>query len=305
MTGLVYAVADYLPLAADLCRLGGLEAGHLERKTFPDGERYLRVCDELDGRDVVLVAGTVSDQATLELYDLAFAIVTQGARRLTMVVPWYGYATMERAGHPGDVVTAKTRAHLLSSLPLASTGNRILLLDLHSEGIPHYFDGRICAVHVYGSAFVSAAARRLFPDGFVLAATDAGRAKWVESLANHLGVNASFVFKRRLSGSETEVTAVSAQVEGHDVIVYDDMVRTGSSLIGAARAYKAAGARHLAVITTHGVFPDGALPRLEASGLFEAIVCTDSHPNARRLASDFLTVESCAPLFLPHLQEHQ
>ena len=300
---LVLATSSYHYLADDLCRAGSLAAGRIELKLFPDGERYLRVQDDVANRDVVLVGGTISDEATLELYDLACSVVKDGARRLTLVIPYFGYSTMERAVRPGEVVTAKTRARLLSAVPIAPFGNRALLLDLHSEGIPHYFEGGISAIHVYGKSLVSRAARSLTGSShdFVLASTDAGRAKWVESLANLMGVPASFVYKRRLDGEHTEVTGVSAQVEGRDVVVYDDMIRTGGSLLQAAESYRKAGARRLFAVTTHALLPGASLERIEQSGLFVAMACTDSHPRARELASPYLAVEPVAPLFLPYL----
>ncbi len=298
---LLFSLPAYEYLQRDLLALGGLERGELSTKLFPDGERYMRLLTAVEGREVVLLGGTVDDAATLMLYDLACAIVKLGARKLTLVVPYFAYSTMERAVKPGEVVTAKTRARLLSAIPPASYGNRIVLLDLHSEGIPHYFEGELTAIHVYGKPLVRAAARRLGGEEFVLACTDAGRAKWVESLAHDLHVTPAFVFKRRLSGSETEVAAVSAQVEGRRVIIYDDMIRTGGSLLGAARAYKDAGATSLACITTHALLPGDAFGRLQRSGVFTDIVATDSHPRARELAAQGLGVESCAALLHEHL----
>ncbi len=298
---LVFAIPEYAYLQTELCRLGGFEAGEIELKTFPDGERYLRIVSDVVGREVMLVGGTIDDRASLTLYDLACGIVKYGARRLTLVLPYYAYSTMERAVKPGEVVTAKTRARLFSAIPPASYGNRIVMLDLHSEGIPHYFEGEITAVHVYGKPMVGEVARRIGGDDFVLACTDAGRAKWVESLANDLHVTPAFVFKRRLDGSTTEVAAVSAQVQGREVVIYDDMIRTGGSLIGAAKAYKTAGASGLSVITTHCLMPGNALERLQQSGLFREIVASDSHPRARALEPQGLTVSSVAPLLLPHL----
>jgi ribose-phosphate pyrophosphokinase len=297
---LLYATAPYAPMRDAL--LGdGRVAGTLVRTSFPDGERMFRIAESVDRRDVVLVAGTVDDAATLEIYDVASALVTYGARRLTLVIPYFGYSTMERAIKPGEVVTAKTRARLLSSIPPASFGNRVMLLDLHSEGIPHYFEGEITAVHVYAKELVKTAARAFGGEDFVMACTDAGRAKWVESLANDLGVSAAFVFKRRLSGSETEVLAASARVEGRPVVIYDDMVRTGGSLIQAGRAYREAGATRMIAIATHGLFPGDALARIRDAGLFEYVVVTDSHPRARELEDGFLRVQAVASVFAPHL----
>ncbi|MCB9528807.1 MAG: ribose-phosphate diphosphokinase [bacterium] len=297
----VFANPGYEALAAALCQQLGCEGGEVERRTFPDGERYQRIVSEVEGREVVVVGGTVDDAATLSLYDLASAAVMYGARRLSLVVPYFGYATMERAVAPGEVVVAKTRARLLSHIPRAAAGNRVLLLDLHSEGIPHYFEGGTAAFHVYAKSVLAPVMAEAGGDGFVLGSTDSGRAKWVESLANDLGVDAAVILKRRLSGSETRVTAVSASVEGRSVVIYDDMIRTGGSLIGAARAYLDAGARRLVAVATHGVLPGDSLARLRATGLFEQIVVTDSHPRAVALAGDGLRVVPIAGCFVEHL----
>ncbi len=200
-------------------------------------------------------------------------------------MPFFGYGTMERSVRPGEVVTAKTRARLLSSIPMASRGTQVFLLDLHVASIAHYFEGGIRPIHVYGKSLVIAAARALGGTEFVLACTDAGRAKWVESLANDMDVAAAFVYKRRHDGENTEVTGVSAQVEGKRVVIYDDMIRTGGSLINAAQAYRDAGAASIDAVATHGLFPGDSLARLEATGLFGKIITTDSHPRAVALAA--------------------
>ena len=176
------------------------------------------------------------------------------------------------------------------------------MLDLHTEGITHYFEGAITPRHISGTKVIAAAAREIGGEDFVLACTDAGRAKWVESLANDLGVHAAFVFKRRLDETRTEVTAVSAQVRGKNVVIYDDMIRTGGSLIHAARAYADAGAARLDAITTHGLFPADALEKLRSCGLLQRVVSTNSHPNACRLQDDFLQVISVADILVDELR---
>jgi ribose-phosphate pyrophosphokinase len=302
-SSLIFSTRRYEYLREDLVRAGAGDPGSIEVATFPDGERYQRVETPVSGRDVVLVGGTVSDADTLELFDLACSVVRYGARSLTLVIPYFGYSTMERAVKAGEVVTAKTRARLFSAIPLAAGGNRVLLVDLHAEGIPHYFEGGIRPIHVYAKPLVVELARRFGGADMVLACTDAGRAKWVESLANEMGVPASFVFKRRLDGSHTEVTAMSAAVSGKSVVIYDDMIRTGGSLIAAARAYQAAGAVNLTAIATHGVFPGDALERLCETGLFSAIACTDTHPRATELAGASLQVVPIAGVLKRALEE--
>jgi ribose-phosphate pyrophosphokinase len=299
---LLFSISSYDYLASELGTAGDLERGAVARDLFPDGERYLRVDTEVNDRDVVLVGGTIDDRATLELYDLACALVENGAATVTLVVPYLGYSTMERAVKRGEAVMAKTRARIFSSIPRAKLGNQLLLLDLHSEGIPHYFEGSLRPFHVYGKPLIESLAREIAGDRFVLGSTDAGRAKWVESLANDLHVPAAFVFKRRLGPKTTEVTGVSTRLSGDTVVIYDDMIRTGGSLMSAARAYRDAGAGTIYAIVTHGVFPADALARVTSSGLFAGIACTDSHARAHQLAGPALTVRSTAPLFLPYLR---
>ena len=290
---ILFHTQAYTALAAAM----PLERGAVETRLFPDGERYLRLTTSPAGQDVALLGGTCSDADTLELYDLACGIVEAGARSLSLVIPYFGYATMERAALPREIVTAKTRARLLSSIPAPGSGARVLLLDLHTEGIPFYFEGALRPVHLSAKPVILAAIRRLTAGSgdFAIACTDAGRAKWVEAMANDLCVPAAFVFKRR-GAAGTEVTAVSAQVQGRHVVIYDDLIRTGGSLLNAARAYRAAGAARISAVATHGIFPGDALARLQQSGLFEKIVVTDSHPRALSLRSAFLEVDPMAPL---------
>ena len=283
---IVFSTENYAYLRTALCNYDMCEAGELEVEHFPDGERYLRILTECIDRDVVVLGGTISDADTLTLYDLACATVGQGARSMTLVIPFFGYQTMERRVKRGEVVVAKTRARLFSAIPPAGLGNRVVLVDLHSEGITHYFSGEVRPIHLHARRLILDEIRRLGGDDFVLGATDAGRAKWVESLANDLGVEAAFILKRRLGDGTTQVTALAADVRGRKVIIYDDMIRTGDSLIGAARAYVEEGATSVAAVASHGVLPGDSLQRIMKSGLFSEIVCTDSHPRAVELANE-------------------
>lgn len=298
---IIFSIGNYQYLKKEILDLGDFESGETEVKIFPDGERYQRILTPVSGRDIVLIGGTISDSDTLEMYDLAFALTKYGARSIFLVFPYFGYSTMERARLPGEVVTAKSRALLFSSLPRTSLGNHFIFFDLHSEGIPHYFEGPSLIKHIYCKSLVTRLAGELGEKGFVMACTDAGRAKWVEWLANEMGVNAAFVFKRRISGEKTEITSISADVEGKDVVIYDDMIRTGGSLINAAKAYKDAGAKNIFAITTHGLFNNEALHKILNSGVISQLVATNSHPNSIKINHSFLRVESIAPLIVSQL----
>ena len=294
---LLFATERYQELCEDIAGTGDFDLGVVDRKVFPDGERYRRIDSDCALRDVALVGGTVDDIDMLEIYDLACGLVQQGAHTLTLVIPWFGYQTMERSSKPGEIVAAKNRARLLSSIPPAGSGNRAVLIDLHTEGIPYYFSGDMRPVHLQARSVVLQAIRDFGGEDFVLGATDAGRAKWVESLANDLLVDAAFVFKRRLSDTQTEITALAADVEGRPVVIYDDMIRTGGSLISAAGAYRDAGASEVYAVCTHGVFAGDSLDKIRDSGALEGIACTNTRPHVQALADgDFLRVYSVANL---------
>jgi ribose-phosphate pyrophosphokinase len=299
---IVAAVPDYKDLADKLVKAAQARPCEITTKLFSDGERYLRVMTEVRDQDVVLVGGTVSEKATMDVFDLACGLVDGGCRSLHILVPFFGYSTMERAVKSGEVVTAKTRARLLSAIPHAPFGNKVIMFDLHSEGIPFYFEGAVKTYHLYGKPLILAEARRRGGANFILGAPDAGRAKWVESLANDLKVGSGFVYKRRAEDGSVSISGINVSVHGENVVIYDDMIRSGKSILQAAKAYKAAGARDVSVICTHGLFTDGAVERLKEGGVISGVSCTDSHPNALAIKDPFVTVLSSADLFANYLK---
>lgn len=266
--------------------------GQLLATLFPDGEVYHRIETEVYQQDVVLIGGTIDDANTLELFDLAVGISQLGAHSLTIIIPYFGYATMERAVKKGEIVKAKNRALLFSSIPACAEPTRIFLLDLHAEGIPYYFEQRIRCKHIYAKSLILSVIQQIANPDTVLAATDAGRAKWVESLANDLHMDSAFVYKQRIGGAETRITGVNAIVKGKQVIIYDDMIRTGGSLMQAARAYHDAGAVEIIAITTHGLFTNDALSKIQTQGIISKVFATNSHPAAISSPHSLLTVLS-------------
>ena len=111
---LVFAAEPYHYLQDAICQHGSLPAGRIESRRFPDGEHYHRVLDTVAAQDAVLIGGTIDDEQTLAVYDVACALVSERAASLTLLVPYFGHSTMDRAVWPGEAVTAKTRARLFS-----------------------------------------------------------------------------------------------------------------------------------------------------------------------------------------------
>jgi ribose-phosphate pyrophosphokinase len=299
---IVFYSSIYQNLAQKIIKKLSFDEGRILRSVFPDGEQYYRIEEDLRSKEVVLISGAYDDVSTLETFDLACGIVGQGALRLHMVIPYFGYSTMERAVKKGEIVTAKNRALLFSSIPSANHGNCLYLVDLHTGGLEHYFERGTQVLHIYAKDLIFREARRLGGNDFVLGSTDAGRAKWVESLANDLQVPAAFVYKRRISGDKTEIIALNGQVENKHVIIYDDMIRTGGSLIQAAQAYKSAGASKISAIATHGVFPKNALQRIVEHPIFDHVSTTNSHPHAKIIDKQKQSVLCLSSIFIPFLQ---
>ncbi|MEZ4312296.1 MAG: ribose-phosphate diphosphokinase [Polyangiaceae bacterium] len=303
MRKLLFTIASYAYLAPRFLAADDFEEGQIERKTFPDGERYLRIATDPWARDVILLGGTPTDLDWLELYDLGCAISRAGARSLSIVMPYFGYSTMERATRPGEVVTARTRARLISSIPPCEAGSRVFLFDLHTDGIEFYFGDGHVTHHLYGAPLVTSTIRKIMGDRpFVLGATDAGRAKWVQSLAGNLGVEPAFVYKKRdpVTG-DIALTGINADVSGREVMIYDDMIRTGSSLLQAGRAYKAAGATKVHAIASHLILPGGSVDKLLTAGVFDTVSGTNSHPGSLRVAERGQEIASVTDLLVPAL----
>ena len=310
MSTKVFYIKEYEDLAMDtISKMRHVERGEIETKIFPDGESYHKIIEseEIKGKDVVFIGGLTSDKSILDVYNIASTLATQQIRSLHLVIPYMNYSTMERAVKSGEVVKAKNIARMFSSIPQASRGNFIYFIDLHSEGIPFYFEGATHVTHLYAKKEINNMIRDIVTQDkehkdFVLASTDAGRAKWVESLANDFCLNAAFVLKRRdING--TEITAINADVDGKNVIIYDDMIRSGGSLINAANAYKAAGANKIYACATHGIFCDNGLDKLKGSGIIERVYVTNTHVNCQQnLDFGFTSLVSVAKLIADGLK---
>lgn len=293
---IVFSTRNYAGLGSDIAWAGGFVTGAVEARTWPDGELYQIVKTPVSGRDVALVAGTGSEPDTLEAFDLACALVGQGARRLTVLIPFFGYSTMERAALPGEAVTTKSRALIWSGLPRAPQGNHILVLEPHTPGLPHYFGPENRVTGLDAASLMMEMLDGFPAEGHVLCSPDIGRIKWVDALASATGREAAFVLKRRLKGGSVKAFGVTGDVKGRNVILCDDMIRSGDTLLRAAEACLKAGAREISAVAVHGAFAPGAIRTMRDTGLIKSLRCTDSHPEARRHASDWPAVISCKDL---------
>jgi ribose-phosphate pyrophosphokinase len=296
------ASAYFGKLIAD--KLPGSEELPVDRKEFGDGERYLRleVADRLGliGRDVIIVGSTATDADFVEVCRLATAAAKYGARQLIFVIPFFGYSTMERAVLPGEIVTAKINARQLSQLPSGDRRNCFLMLDLHTAGLLHYFEGECLRFELYGEPVLTRAVEELNLSNFMFGSADLSRPKWVESFAKKFGTSLAFVRKSR-SFETTQVHEVIGGVKRKNVIIYDDMTRSFHSLDDAAEAYLNEGAEAVWSILSHLAFSNEKVAEVLTASSIKRIIGTNSHPMSQLpcfLNHPKITVVDVSPLFV-------
>jgi ribose-phosphate pyrophosphokinase len=285
------------------------ETVSITRKNFGGGERYLRfnIDDRMAflGRDVIVVGSTPNDNDFAEICRVGSAVAKYGARHVFYVIPFFGYSTMERAVKPGEIVTAKICARQLSQLPHGDIRNYFFMLDLHTAGLEHYFEGDCMRFQLYGESVLTDAVRELELSNFMFGSADLGRPIWVETFAKKFGTSLAFVRKSR-EFEETQVEDVIGDVAGKTVVIYDDMIRSAKTLVHAADAYLAKGASEVYAVTSHLAFDDeAAIDRLEASAI-KKVIGTNSHPMSQHhkvVHSPKFVVKDVSHLFADAIQK--
>ncbi len=250
------------------------------RGQFGDGELYHRfdINDdkELFGKTAIFVASTNTDLDFNELEKIGTALADYGTARRIFIIPFFGYSTMERAVKPGEIVSAKINACRLSNIP-GGSANIFLMLDLHTSAIIHYFEGDCLRYELFAEKILTQAIEELNLKNFIFGTADLGKTKWVDIFANKFSTDIAFIRKSR-DYKKTEVLDVIGQVKGKNIIIYDDMTRSGGTLIQAARAYRQNGAEKIYAVLSHLALNDKTIITKLIKSPIEKIIATNSHP---------------------------
>lgn len=278
-------------LAEDICSYLGTELVSSEIGRFKDGEISVKIEETVRGADVFVIQPTSPpvNENIMELLVMIDALRRASARRITTVIPYYGYARQDRKAQPRDPITAKLVANLLHT----AGARRILSIDLHAPQIQGFFD--IPVDHLYASPIMVDYFKTKNLDNFTAVAPDVGSVKRVRTFAKHLDIPMAIIDKRRPKANVAEVMHIIGDVEGKDVILFDDIIDTAGTMTAAATALKKKGANDVFACGTHALFSDPAMDRLE-SAPFEEIVVTNSIPQDNHQRLDNLKVLSIAPL---------
>ena len=294
----MYLVAGRVsrPLAEEIAYELDEPLGEPNISDFANGEIHCRFSESLRGADVFIVQthceyGDRSlNDTIMEQLIMVDAARRASAKRITAVVPHYGYARQDRKATGREPITAKLVANMFK----AAGSSRLVSVDLHSGQIQGFFDGPVD--HLTAMPVLIDYMETL-GDDLVVVSPDAGRVKVAERYANQLHADLAIVHKRRIKGQHNAVEAkdVVGDVDGRTCVLIDDMIDTGGTIVAAADQLVEKGAKAVYAATTHGVFSGPAIERLQNS-VIEKVVCTNTLPLPPEKQIDKIEVLSVAPI---------
>ena len=281
------------PLAEAIGRYVDVPLGQAEIGRFSDGEVQVEITENVRGGDVFVIQSicTPGNDHLMELLLMLDAFKRASARRITAVVPYYGYARQDRKVAPRVPISAKLVADLITT----AGASRVLTVDLHAGQIQGFFD--VPVDNVYATPVLLEYLRgRIGRRDVTVISPDAGGVERARAFAKRLDANLAIIDKRRARPNEVAEMQIIGEVDGRVAVIVDDMVDTAGTLAAAAEAVRGAGAPLVLACATHPVLSGNAIPRLAQSSIDELIV-TDTiplRPEATKLAK--LHVLSVAPL---------
>jgi ribose-phosphate pyrophosphokinase len=269
----VFSGLAHRELAERICKYIGVPLGKATISSFPDGETYVRIEENIRGRDVFIVQPTSppTNEHLMELLIMVDAARRASADRITAVIPFFGYARQDRKDQPRVPITAKLVANLL----YASGVHRVLTMDLHAQQVQGFFD--IPVDHLYSLPVLIQYLRERLTGNTVVVSPDLGGLKMASAYADALGASLAIVAKERKSATHTEALYLIGEVEGHDVLLVDDLTETAGTLTSAAELLKKHGAQKIYAGVSHAVLVDVAIQRLQKSKI-EELITTNSTP---------------------------
>jgi ribose-phosphate pyrophosphokinase len=238
---------------------------------FPDGETFVKIDENVRGEDVFVVQSTSppTNHNLMEMFIMIDALRRASAKRITAVMPFYGYARQDRKDQPRVPITAK----LVANLIVASGANRLLTMDLHAQQIQGFFD--IPVDHLYAAPVMYDYIKSLNLPDLVVVSPDVGGLKMAHAYSEVLGGGLAIVAKRRKSATEVESMAVIGEIRGRNILLVDDLTETAGTLTSAAKLLKRKGAKKIYACVSHAILNPMGIDRLRNSRIDE-LITTDT-----------------------------
>jgi ribose-phosphate pyrophosphokinase len=260
-------------LTQEVCMYLGIEPGKIMTKTFSDGETQIEIHDNVRGMDVFVLQSTcipVNDNI-MQLLIIMDALRRASAKRITAVIPYYGYGRQDRKVKPRVPISAKLVADLIT----VAGAQRVVSIDLHAGQIQGYFN--IPVDNLFSAPLLLKYIRSHFNDGLVVVSPDAGGVERARAFAKRLSASLAIIDKRRDAPNIAEAMNIIGEVDGKTAIILDDMVDTAGTLQQGANALKKRGAARIFACCTHPVLSGPAIERVEASPI-DRLVVTNTIP---------------------------
>jgi ribose-phosphate pyrophosphokinase len=266
-------------LASEIAEFLGVSMGQARLHRFPDTEVSFQIDENIRGTDVFVVQPTCApvDESLIELCVMIDAFRRSSARRITAVIPYYGYARQDRKDKPRVPISAKLVANLLS----AAGTNRVLTMDLHKAQIQGFFD--IPVDHLFAAPVIINYCEGLNHPNLTIVSPDAGGAERARAYAKRLDAELAIIDKRRTDDGTAEVMNVVGDVQGRTCIIQDDIIDTAGTIVKAAIALKENGAARVLACAVHGVLSGSAIERLEAAPIDQVIITNTIPLNSERV----------------------
>ena len=280
-------------LAKKIANSLGYELGKVSIKTFSDGELWVKFEENIRGHDVFIIQSTNSPaENILELTLMIDAAVRASAKRVTIVIPYFGYGRQDRKDQPRVPISSRVMIDIFESMGT----NRIITMDLHSTQIQGF--AKVPFDNLYSRSVIFDAIKdeELNPDSSVVLAPDMGSVKMSQGYAKNLGMNFAIIDKRRYAHNKTHVSHLIGELNNRDVLIIDDMIDTAGTLVNAAKAAFEKGAKSVTAIATHGVLSGAAIERLEKSQINKIIV-TDTIEISKEKIIDKVKIVSVSKVF--------
>jgi ribose-phosphate pyrophosphokinase len=260
-------------LATKISKYLGIPLGGAKVETFPDGEKLIKLEDDVRGRDCFVVQPTCApvDTNLMELLIFLDCLRRASASRITAVIPYFGYARQDRKDEGRVPITAKLAANLIT----VAGANRVLAMDLHAQQLQGFFD--IPVDHLMAEPILSGYFRKKKIENLTVVSPDVGNIKMATRYVGNLGGELAIIHKRRISGSDVKCTEVIGEVKGRNILMCDDIIATAGTVCNAAQLVRERGAKSVCIGATHGIFAGEALQRLKEAPIGEIIV-TDTIP---------------------------
>ncbi len=279
-------------LALEVCQYIGIEPGKISAKTFSDGETQVEIRENIRGRDVFVVQSTCTpvNDNLMQLLIIMDALRRASAKRITAVIPYYGYSRQDRKVKPRVPISAKLVADLIT----VAGAHRVVSIDLHAGQIQGYFN--IPVDNIFAAPVLLKYIRDNLQDSLVIVSPDAGGVERARAFAKRLNTSLAIIDKRRESPNVAEAMNIIGEVRGKSAIILDDMVDTAGTLTQAAGALKERGASGIHACCTHPVLSGPAVERIEASPINSLVVTNTIPLNDKAINSKKIVCLSVAEL---------